>query len=472
MPNTNGYNPYPGNDLDALIRELEEEGAGIIEQSNASFAEPQAVPQPAYAPAQDDTYTAQPMQTAAAAQSQRSAQQASYAQRSRIKMTNGYAFSFGDEPQPAQQPQLQPQQPETAAERKKPTAPVPSLGKRVCDGVLLLLLVAVFTVAAMIMLPSGIKRSEITADQKNFFEDLQLQMLTFKSDSVSAIYDLPKIYKLAWNELPAPEPDPAGYGSETAEDGSTVLTYNDETISVRYWTERLYQSTAHFAEVTIAHPTQLRTAFAGGEYSDSVKYMPMDIAEGVNAVIAMNGDFYNYRKNGVIIRQNTLYRNTPTGWDLLLIDSEGDFHIMSDWYVESSGILEEYEIVNTLEFGPSLVIDGKVNLINPGSGCGPNWNEKHFSPRAAIGQIGKLHYLFCVVEGRSDESRGVLTSQMAQIMLDKGCVMAYNLDGGQSATLMLDAKPLNVPLWNNQREVSDIIYCATAIPNEEVPANE
>ena len=461
-----------------------------------------------------------------------------YRVRQPIKLTNGYAFSFGNEPKPMQptmplrqpvqpaqymqpgmpaqqpmpmqQPMSQPVQQVTMPQYAMPaaaaqpqyspaagypqyavqppvqmpyTVPIgdvreetrteaPSLGKLIRDSIMVIGMIVIFTVCSMVIFPSGIRQPEITAEQKSFFEDLDAELLAFKSDSVSAVFSIPKVYILPWGEQPAPVPSESGFGSFINENGIEVLTYNDETISVKYWKERQYSSNVHFAEIEVAHPTQLRTAFAGGAYSDSVKYMPQEIARSVNAVIAINGDYCSYRTGGIIIRQNTVYRDSPRGWDILLIDSDGNFHIMADSEVYPSGVLDDYEIVNTLQFGPSLVVDGEVNLINIHSGCGPTWNERRVSPRTAVGQIGPLHYLFCCVEGRSDASRGVYTSEMAQIMYDAGCVQAYNLDGGQSTTIIFNGKAMNAPLWGSQRVVSDVIYCATAIPSEEATANE
>lgn len=339
--------------------------------------------------------------------------------------------------------------------------------KIIKETILLIAAAFIFALCSGVLLSSGGKYSPIAQGEKNFSADIASSLAALKSDSLGAVFDLPKVYILPVNEDPAPVANPEGYGSETLEDGTEILTYNDETISVKYWTERLHDSNCHFAEVKIAHPTQLKTAFAGGKYSSSVRRTPQKIAQQVNAVIAINADYCGYRQRGVIIRQSVLYRNNPCGWDVLLIDSDGNFHIMSDRNIKKSGILEEYEIINSLEFGPSLIVDGEIKLINIKSGCGDYWNEGHVSPRTAIGQIGRLHYLFCCVEGRTDYSKGILTSQMAQLMYDKGCVQAYNLDGGMSTTMVFNGEAMNYPMWGGQRVVSDIIYCGTAIPNEE-----
>lgn len=334
------------------------------------------------------------------------------------------------------------------------------------DIIVLLGMILIFAVCSSVILSSGGKNTDKVTASKNFAADVASSVVLLKSESLGTVFDLPKVYILPVNEEPAPVANPEGYGSEIREDGTEVLTYDDETISVKYWSERIHNSNCHFAEIKIAHPTQLKTAFAGGKYSTTIRRIPQKIAQQVNAVIAINADYCGYRQSGVVIRHNVTYRMNPSGWDILLIDSEGDFHIMNGRKVESSGILDEYKIVNTLHFGPSLIIDGEVKMLNPDSGCGEEWNNLRVSPRTGIGQIDRLHYLFCCVEGRTDFSRGIYTEQLAEIMLEKGCVQAYNLDGGMSTTMIFNGEAMNYPMWGGQRVVTDIIYCATAIPNE------
>lgn len=307
---------------------------------------------------------------------------------------------------------------------------------------------------------TAMSKSEEVSEVRTFAEDIKADIHNRKSDIVNEIYSIPKVYILPWSEAPAPVPDPDGY--TYAEGNKYPVSYEDETIRVDYWTEKIYGSVAHFAKVKIAHPTQLRTAFAGGKYGSETRYNPRVIAQNVNAVIATNADYYNYRKGGVIVRQNVLYRNKPFGWDVLMIDNMGNFHILYDKDEKVQELLESGNIVNTLHFGPSLIIDGKIKIMHDFSGCGEDWNYIP-SPRTAIGQIGELTYLMCCVEGRMKDSEGIGADQMAQIMLDKGCVQAYLLDGGQSTTMVWNGESVNRPLWGGMRSVSDVVYFATAI---------
>lgn len=322
-----------------------------------------------------------------------------------------------------------------------------------------LLITVLFILFAAVIFSSGGKLTgrETPKETLSFNNSIDILSSSVNSETVSFVYSMPVTHILPWNEEPSPNPDPALF---------TENSYQDETIKVNYWTERMYGSNLHFAEVEIKHPSQLRTRFAGGEYNSSVRFIPLTIAQQANAVVATNADYYAYRSMGIIVRNNVIYRESLLGWDVLLIDDKGDFHIMTDRKAYKSKFIHNNKIVNSLHFGPSLVIDGKVNILNLDSGCGTKWNHIP-SPRTAIGQIGELHYLMCVVEGRTANSKGVIVEELAETMLNHGCKQAYNLDGGQSTTMVFNDKAMNVPLWGGERTMSDIVYFATAIPDDK-----
>ena len=83
-------------------------------------------------------------------------------------------------------------------------------------------------------------------------------------------------------------------------------------------------------------------------------------------------------------------------------------------------------------------------------------------PRTAIGMIGANHFLFVAVDGRSTGySRGMTMTELAQLLLDRGAKVGYNLDGGGSTTMVLNGNLVNNPLGRDrERGTSDIIYVA------------
>ena len=49
-------------------------------------------------------------------------------------------------------------------------------------------------------------------------------------------------------------------------------------------------------------------------------------------------------------------------------------------------------------------------------------------------------------------------------MLEHGCEMAYALDGGQTAEVILNGKLMNRPEFGYERQVSDALCFASALP--------
>ena len=92
-------------------------------------------------------------------------------------------------------------------------------------------------------------------------------------------------------------------------------------------------------------------------------------------------------------------------------------------------------------------------------------NIHALEPRCCIGQVGPLEYILVVVDGRgAADSEGCKVEVMAQFMLDQGCTQAYTLDGGNSALMYFGGANYSRKKVENERDISDIIYFATAIP--------
>jgi exopolysaccharide biosynthesis protein len=197
------------------------------------------------------------------------------------------------------------------------------------------------------------------------------------------------------------------------------------------------------------------------------------MAKNHNAVVAIGGDFFADAKNGYIVRQYKEFRKSPKSvYDMLLVDNNGDFHIVLRSDAEELKALltsETLTFPNIFNFGPALVKDG-VLLENPQYYVdnGNKYNTRSTSePRCAIGQLGEREYMFVVVDGRRKDSDGCSTYELGQWMFEQGCVQAYNLDGGNSALMWFGGENYSDKTTKNERAVSDFIYIATAIKPEE-----
>ncbi len=261
-------------------------------------------------------------------------------------------------------------------------------------------------------------------------------------------------YSLPVDGSPGPKPNPAGYTSQTV--------YEDESITVTMESRKIDDSVYHIAWVKIAHPSQLRAALAG-PYGSKKTAKTSEIAAANNAVVAINGDYFQYRSSGYEVRQGEVLRKTPnTKLDLLVVDENGDFHIFKKSNKkELTAFLQEHTPVNAFTFGPALVKDGEVQYINNTYGFAP----QDRAPRVGIGQIGPLEYVLVVVDGRQEDySRGISIKMLAEFMGELGCQQAFNLDGGGSATMVFNGACYNSISDKSERNISDIIYFASAVP--------
>lgn len=313
------------------------------------------------------------------------------------------------------------------------------------------------------------------------------------SDALEGVLSIKKVYWLSDQDLVAPEPNPAGYGEtddpsslqwlldDAAElldgqptmfrtdiqlyRGSVVRYYLDETIFVISWRQLVGNVVYTFAEVKIADPSQFRRLLADGEYASGKQYVATEMATSVNAVLASNGDFYALRNKGIVVQDSQLLRADGRSMDSCLIDQNGDLRFVYAKELTTQEQIEAFVQENgvrfSISFGPVLIDNGQLRRIPTHYPVG----EANVSDsRAALCQLGELHYLLAAANPTTRKGHGHTMAAFAQVLLNMGCQKVYNLDGGQSATLVLDDTLLNDVF---QRKISDIIYFATAVPDGE-----
>jgi hypothetical protein len=120
-------------------------------------------------------------------------------------------------------------------------------------------------------------------------------------------------------------------------------------------------------------------------------------------------------------------------------------------------------IVNAFTFGPAIVKDG-VALPIPETYL-TRFDSNVRAPRTVLAQIGPLEYVFVEAEGRVQHSKGVTTDQMGEFMVSLGVQTAYCMDGGNSSIMLFNGKYFDANYAASEREQSDIIYIATAVPD-------
>ena len=325
-------------------------------------------------------------------------------------------------------------------------------------------------------------------------ETLDARMNNAASDALGELAYIPKIYTLQESDTVSPAPDPNGFGVTTdlAEveaviaraarllDGqalsfdpnaefvpdSVFRYYLDDTIFVLSWQEYIQERCCTFAEVKIAHGSQIRRKLADDSYSSSVQLYASDMATASNAVVAINGDFYAFRDLGITVYQRTLYRNNPAKVDSCFFTASGDMLFTRRGELTGEGetqrFIEENDVVFAVAFGPVLVDNGEIQPCSTYP-IGEIWTEYS---RSCISMTDDLHYLLMTINHTYDARPRATLEKLAEIVATKNVKKSYALDGGQTAEIIMMGEPINHVDFGYERIVSDIIYFATAIPEE------
>jgi exopolysaccharide biosynthesis protein len=215
------------------------------------------------------------------------------------------------------------------------------------------------------------------------------------------------------------------------------------------------------ADVKLTDAAQLKSAFAKNKFGRNIIQNTSVIAKNNDAILAINGDYYGFRADGIILRNGRLFRNVPSPRTGLAFYKDGSMKFFKEDQITGQELLKN-GVINTISFGPALLIDGKLGTdldtyrvdYNIGSTV-----ITGLQPRTGVGMIDKNHFVFVVVDGRNKgHSKGMELEEFAKVFQGLGCRNAYNIDGGGSATMYFMGKVINIPSKKVERGTSDIFY--------------
>ena len=510
MSDKNDY----GFDLDSILAEFSSDGGAQDTEPPkpvrpAKPAKPVKAPAPIPDPA---PRTAQPVRRAV--EPARPAAPAPVPVRTEPKKANAREFDsdfFRYRPEAEK-----PQRPAKPAVRRAPVIrepePEPEIDEeavvspsvRVLLGTLSLLLAVVLLLFVSLNVHPGSEASSSAASsaKSDLVGRLNVYMNNAASDALGELAYIKKQYTIDYSATSAPKPDESRYvtyGIDEADkvmdvieqartfgllDGQDVIfdpsvefywdsdirCYCDETILAICWKEKINDRVCSFVEVKLADGSQIRRKLVNDTFGSNEKAVASELSRSANAVIAMNADYYKYRDLGVCVYQGQLCRY-ETSCDVLFIDSNGDFRMLRASELGSREDVEQYIADNNIQFsmsfGPILVRDGELQQLTGSYAGGIGEMQEQYS-RSGIGQYDKLHYLIATVNHSQDGTPRATVNQFAEIIYGKGVQNAYNFDGGQTSEVLINNERYNYVDWDNEREVSDILYFATAIPEQEV----
>lgn len=262
--------------------------------------------------------------------------------------------------------------------------------------------------------------------------------------------------ELTTTPVPTPSPTPAtGDFSATfptgeLDDENAIGTYADENLRILLTEHHTDDAVYFVADIYIRNIQEYKTAFSAGKYRGDYE-LTSDIAADNNAILALSGDCYRSRQEGIVIRNGVLYRDT-IGSDVCVLYADGTM----ESYYESEFNLDDAIARGAYQgwsFGPKLLDNGQL----PASYNTSDAIISH-NPRAAIGYYAPGHYCLVYVDGRQKGySVGLTLQELSQVMIDLGCVDAYNLDGGQSSMMIFQGEVVGQP-YKGGRNISDILY--------------
>ena len=251
----------------------------------------------------------------------------------------------------------------------------------------------------------------------------------------------------------------AGSSDTSTATVNTATAYADDTKAIAIETYERNSTQIHVATVTIKGDASIKTALADETYGRNIKAKTLTTAQSVNAVLAVNGDYYGARDAGYVIRNGQLLRSDSqdANQEDLVIYQDGSFEVIREGDITAQELLNK-GAVQVLSFGPALIENSQV-AVDSSDEVGKAMAS---NPRTAIGIIDDKHYVLVVSNGRTDESKGLSLKELADFMKELKVTTAYNLDGGGSSTMYFNGQIINKPTTNGhnieEREVSDIVY--------------
>ncbi|REE70517.1 uncharacterized protein DUF2233 [Paenibacillus taihuensis] len=194
-------------------------------------------------------------------------------------------------------------------------------------------------------------------------------------------------------------------GTENVTSDDWNYTSDDMTISVKKVEtgSGADKVTYYVADVQAKDASHLLTAFADNAFGRNITEDTSEIASANNAILAINGDYYGFRGDGVVIRNGTLYRNEPAREGLALYN-DGTMKSYNEEEVSADELLAQ-GVTNAFSFGPALVKNGVAVTDFGNVKIDTNFGNRSIgnaNPRTGIGMISANHYVFVVVDGRQD----------------------------------------------------------------------
>ncbi len=252
------------------------------------------------------------------------------------------------------------------------------------------------------------------------------------------------------------------------DDQNGIYEYRSDTLAVEI--HRYEQSSPPLAYY-VAHIYErgidsYRSGFGSARLNGRDTADACVMARRYRAVLGMTGDnlLHSDYNRGMMMRDGRIFR-AMSQVSMMALTEDFSMRIYS---AKDNAMLNEIDAgtQDTFAFGPPLILNGKL--------CDKVDDDRvgRINPRAGLGMVEPGHFVAIVVDGRLPHySHGLLLSEYAKLFQKEGCVMAYNLDGGASATMVFMGEYINKRADNHYRSVPDQLLWGYSelVPTENDP---
>jgi len=215
----------------------------------------------------------------------------------------------------------------------------------------------------------------------------------------------------------------------------TLSIIIDRTIVTEPKLNRIYT-----ADIRMRGEDSFRTVQAAENRNGMGSIHPWVLARDGQCVLMVTGDNLiqsDTMYKGTIIRGGIVFQNRKAVGSMAMYP-DLTMHLIDANTLDAEELLMD-GARDVFSFGPVLVSDGTIN-----EAAGQHRLSRRNNPRTGLGMIEPGHYIVIVVDGRQpDYSVGMLLDEFAQLFVDHGCKVAYNLDGGVSACMVFMGEQLN-----------------------------
>lgn len=204
--------------------------------------------------------------------------------------------------------------------------------------------------------------------------------------------------------------------------------------------------------VIVKDPSQVQHILSNDDWG-GVREYPTSVAKRTGAVVVTNGSYFSYETGnpacaGVFISDGEIMQDGSTNGKEVCLTKDGEI-FSPEAGVSAASLLEDGVTANWGTADPLLITDGEDMDLS-------TTTHNYPYPRTAIGMVEPGEY-YIVTAGMSNYNGGLEYAELQEIFGLLGCTYARSLDGGGSASLVIEGDLINTPAAGEERPVVDFL---------------